>query len=73
MSETMRHAIESGEKVKEELVLEQEDFLVNEVPASLMISLRFYWIVWIDEIVNCVSSNSFDWVLKITNRRNDNS
>lgn len=31
MSEVMRHAVESGEKLKEELVLKQDEFLVNEV------------------------------------------
>lgn len=31
MSEVMRHAVEAGEKLKEELVLKQDEFLVNEV------------------------------------------
>ena len=58
MSETMRHAIESGEKVKEELVLEQEDFLVNEVIASFDDFARIPPTEWIDEIVHCIACNS---------------
>jgi hypothetical protein len=31
LSEVMRHAIEDGTKIREELVLKQEEFLINEV------------------------------------------
>ena len=31
MSEVMRHAVESGTKIREELILEQQEFIVDEV------------------------------------------
>lgn len=36
MSEIVRHAIETKTKIKQELVLKQEDFLLNEVCTDFM-------------------------------------
>ena len=31
MSEVMRHAIETGQRLKDQIILQQEDFLVDSV------------------------------------------
>lgn len=42
MSEKMRHAIESRQKVKEQMLLDQEDFLVAQVTVPLLCCLVYY-------------------------------
>ena len=36
MSQTMRHAVEAGTKIQEELLLKQEDFLMNNVSSMTL-------------------------------------
>jgi hypothetical protein len=42
MSEAIRFAIEKRQKLKEELVLQQEDFLINTVSKSHVTDYRNY-------------------------------
>ena len=43
MSEIMRHAIEAGSKLKEEVILQQDDFIVNQV-SILHIQMYKLWL-----------------------------
>ena len=40
LSEVLRHAIERGDRLREELVIKQDEFLVNEVSAGCGLLLK---------------------------------
>lgn len=72
MSEAIRFAIEKRQKLKQELVLQQEDFLINTVSEIQNLSLESVLIladIWLDLIFG-LTWNSLGCLLCVKSRYN---